>query len=208
MLDEVVKQERSPLRQSAHHFKRGLILDAAAAVFAERGYLGASTTRIADRLGMTQSNLYNYFSSKDEALAAICLTALESYVARIKGVMAADHSIVDAVYQAVLGHFVTLNENANYYVTFLTCHQFLPDPQRREAGSLSRDYEKCLEKVIQKAVDQGELKPIPDMAFTVSSLLALCNNIAIAHKGQFGLTVEDLARRITDVFFSGLVQRR
>jgi AcrR family transcriptional regulator len=45
------------------------ILDAAAELFAESGFVG-STREIARRLGVTQALLYRYFASKDELVAA------------------------------------------------------------------------------------------------------------------------------------------
>ena len=43
------------------------IIDAAARVFAERGYHGTTTQAIADVLGMRQASLYYYFPSKEAA---------------------------------------------------------------------------------------------------------------------------------------------
>ena len=48
------------------------IIDAAARVFAERGYHGATTQAIADVLGIRQASLYYYFSSKEAALELVC----------------------------------------------------------------------------------------------------------------------------------------
>lgn len=43
------------------------VLDAAAMAFAERGYLGASTRDIAERLGIRAASLYYYLPSKEAA---------------------------------------------------------------------------------------------------------------------------------------------
>ena len=44
------------------------VLDAAAKVFARRGYHGAATQDIADVLGIRQASLYYYIPSKEVAL--------------------------------------------------------------------------------------------------------------------------------------------
>jgi AcrR family transcriptional regulator len=44
------------------------ILDAGAALFAERGYAGTSTRSIAERVGIRQASLYYHFAGKDEIL--------------------------------------------------------------------------------------------------------------------------------------------
>ncbi|MDK1388832.1 helix-turn-helix domain-containing protein [Sinorhizobium sp. 8-89] len=50
--------------------RRVAILAEAAALFAEEGF-GASTRRLASRLGITQAALYKHFRSKDEIVAAL-----------------------------------------------------------------------------------------------------------------------------------------
>jgi AcrR family transcriptional regulator len=47
------------------------ILDAAARVFVERGYHGATTNHVAEAAGASIGSLYQYFSNKDALLAGI-----------------------------------------------------------------------------------------------------------------------------------------
>lgn len=47
---------------------RDEILEAAAELFAERGFAGTSTRAIAERVGIRQASLYYHFSGKDEML--------------------------------------------------------------------------------------------------------------------------------------------
>jgi len=197
-----IKRAKSAFRQSVFDFKRGLILDAAAFVFAARGHSAANTTDIAERAGMTQSNLYNYFASKDETLDAICRIAMDGYLDRLHDVLALDCPIRERVTRAILSHFETLNEKPDHYLTFLTCRQFLPGPARHRLGSRAREYEALLEKMFDDAVSRGELAGVENPAFVVSSLLALCNNIAISRKTGLGYSVKDLANKITDMVFS------
>src|ERR1700741_5050106 len=56
------------------------ITGAAARVFAERGYHGASTQAIADVLGMRQASLYYYFASKEAALELVCEQGVDGFV--------------------------------------------------------------------------------------------------------------------------------
>jgi AcrR family transcriptional regulator len=55
---------------------RDEILDAAAALFAERGYAGTSTRAIAERVGIRQASLYYHFAGKDEILLELLETSV------------------------------------------------------------------------------------------------------------------------------------
>jgi TetR/AcrR family fatty acid metabolism transcriptional regulator len=60
--------------------RRGQILDAAAAVFAEKGFHRATTKDIAAEAGIAEGTIYNYFDSKDDLLIGMMarLTELET----------------------------------------------------------------------------------------------------------------------------------
>jgi AcrR family transcriptional regulator len=66
-------------REASRQITRGRLLDAAASVFAKRGYRGASVEEISAEAGYTIGALYSNFSGKDEVLLAL----LEQQVARI-----------------------------------------------------------------------------------------------------------------------------
>lgn len=57
-----------PHRKDRKRSRRIEILRSAAAAFRRRGYHGATTQEIADRLRMTKGSLYYYFRSKEEIL--------------------------------------------------------------------------------------------------------------------------------------------
>ena len=64
------KPRKQPRQQRAHD-TRARILDAAARVFAERGYAGGTTNHIAAEAGLSVGSLYQYFPNKDALLAEL-----------------------------------------------------------------------------------------------------------------------------------------
>jgi TetR/AcrR family transcriptional regulator, cholesterol catabolism regulator len=73
-------QARATAKVEKYQRRYGEIIDAVAAVFAEKGYHGASTKDIADRLGIRQGSLYYYFASKESALEEVCQIGVEGFV--------------------------------------------------------------------------------------------------------------------------------
>jgi AcrR family transcriptional regulator len=66
---------------SAEERRRAEILDAALAVFSEKGYEGGTMRDIARRVGVTEPALYRHFASKED----LFLTLLEAIGGRMRG---------------------------------------------------------------------------------------------------------------------------
>ncbi len=58
-------------QRKKHDERRNEILDAAAQLFAEKGYEGATVQAVIDALGISKGAFYHYFSSKEEVLDGV-----------------------------------------------------------------------------------------------------------------------------------------
>ena len=76
MSNEAYLTAREPKRERGKQ-RVAALLDAAAAVLAEKGYDGATMTEIAERAGAAIGSLYQFFPSKD----ALADTLVQNYVA-------------------------------------------------------------------------------------------------------------------------------
>jgi AcrR family transcriptional regulator len=75
-----VSPRKSP-RQQRSRRTVARILDAAAHIFHEQGYAGATTNDIADEAGVSIGSLYQYFPNKDALLLALAHQHIESAAA-------------------------------------------------------------------------------------------------------------------------------
>ena len=66
------------------------ILEAAARVFAERGFAAGTTNRIAEHAGVSVGSLYEYFPNKESILVALVERTTAQGMARIEGRLAED----------------------------------------------------------------------------------------------------------------------
>lgn len=71
-------------RAASYDAQRELILEAAAAAFAEHGFPSASMNDIARRCGMSKGLLYHYYTSKEQLLFDVT----EQYTRRLAGLVA------------------------------------------------------------------------------------------------------------------------
>jgi AcrR family transcriptional regulator len=148
------------------------IIDAAARVFAERGYHGASTQDIADVLGIRQASLYYYFGSKEEALEQVCMLGVEGFVERAAEIAAGPGSAAARIRALVAAHLAPLGDRRDYVRVFLRERGNLPDVSRRRVGRLSRRLERLIEATfVQSWLPSAQGTVIDDVATAYAALL-------------------------------------
>ena len=86
------RRERSALSTKAAE-TRARILDAALGMFAERGYEAATMRAIAQRAGVSPSNAYYYFRSKEELVQAFYARAHAEHLLVVEPALAAQRSL-------------------------------------------------------------------------------------------------------------------
>jgi AcrR family transcriptional regulator len=92
-----------------------LILEAAQAVFLEKGLAGARMQEIADRAGINKALLHYYFRSKEKLSAIIISRTIGVIMPRMMGVLATDQDLFDKIRELV-----------NTFIGFISRNSFLP----------------------------------------------------------------------------------
>ncbi|MFG2358363.1 TetR/AcrR family transcriptional regulator [Streptomyces sp. NPDC048521] len=125
---------------------REQILDAAGALFVERGIAATSTRMIAERVGIRQASLYYHFATKDDILAELLATSVRpslEMVKRIQALAPERTSAAAALYAMAVMDVRTLsstpyNIGTLYLLPEVQAEQF--DTFRRERGRLLQSY--------------------------------------------------------------------
>jgi AcrR family transcriptional regulator len=191
----------STRRNASQRRRAPQIIEAAARVFAERGFHGATTQDIADVLGIRQASLYYYFSSKEAALELVCLKGVEGFFESGKAIVAGPGTARERLSLLINSHLSPLRDRGNFVKVFLNERQHLPTESRRRIGRWSRGLERIFEEVITEGVAKGEFRANLNARLATLAILGMCNaasswyrkeNVAIAEIG------EDFARLVID----------
>lgn len=178
------------------------IVDAAARVFAKRGYHGASTQQIADVLGMRQASLYYYFDSKEAALDKVCALGVAGFVETAQEILDSDRPARERLRALLNAHIAPLGDRADYVLTFLNERKWLPKESRRHIGKMSRRLENIFEKVIREGVRNGEFRSDLDPRLTTLGLLGMMNSVA-SWRDQETMTLDDITQALSDLALKG-----
>jgi AcrR family transcriptional regulator len=178
------------------------VIGAAAKVFAQRGYHGASTQDIADVLGIRQASLYYYFDSKEAALEVVCRYGHEGYVERLVQIARSDASTSEKVAQVLLHHAAP--ERLDFTLVFLRERRFLPGPARKRIRALEQRYERAIQRIVEQGIRSGEFRPDLDARMTTLALLGLGNSAAAWYGREPAVTPERMLRAYIDLLVRAL----
>jgi len=196
-----------PPRRSARSPRRRAdeVIEAAAAVFAQRGYHGATTQDIADRLHIRQASLYYYFSSKEDALESICQRGVEGFIEHASAAARAPGTACERLAQVIGSHLRATSERHDFVRVFLSERQHLSDAARRRIGRFSARYEAIIQGIFEAGVASGELRGDLHCRLATLALLALCNSAAAWYGREPGLDLETIASNFSVLLCGGVV---
>jgi AcrR family transcriptional regulator len=156
---------QDPIRQQLVEARRNQILDAAAQVFAEKGFHRATTREIAGTAGISEGTIYNYFDSKESLLIGLLvrLAQLESLNDELMDALQSD---VREFFVAIFSQRSSRIQQAQEMVKAVL-PEVLVNPELRE--QFYRQFvlriAAVLEGYIQTRVDLGHIRPV-DAALT------------------------------------------
>ena len=181
------------------------IIEAAARVFAERGYHGATTQDIADVLGIRQASLYYYFSSKEAALELVCLKGVEGFFEAAKAIAAGPGNANKRLSLLIESHLSPLLDRSDFIKVFLNERQHLPTESRRRIGRWSRGLERIFQDVINEGKANGEFRADLDARLATLAILGMCN-AASSWYAKENASVSDIAGAFSQLVMSGMAK--
>jgi AcrR family transcriptional regulator len=180
------------------------IMHAAAAVFSEKGFHGASTQDIAGRLGMKQGSLYYYFPSKEAALEAVCLYGISESVARLKLLVAAEQALPEKIHRIIHSQIYGLQTRCDHLIVFTQQRRFLPPELREQIRAESQQYQRLIDSMLRDAQAQGQIDASVDIGLAVRALIGLCNSVASWFRQEAVQDVDHIAQQYARLFYAGI----
>jgi AcrR family transcriptional regulator len=186
------------------------VLDAAATVFAEKGYAGASTRDIAERLNIRQASLYYYFPSKEAALAAICELGVKDFIGHLQAILAEPLPTADKLRAAIANHLAPLRSNpeADYIRVFLRHRHELPNGLRQSVAVLARTYQGLVERLFVEGIAKHELRPELNPQLATLAFLGLCNSVIANRALPRSTSIDDIMLEYAEILNGGVAFKR
>ena len=193
---------------SRYDSQKQLAIRSAASVFAEKGFHGASTKDIAERMGIKQGSIYYYFKSKEEALAEVCLFGIEDYVERMQSIASSDQPFEAKLLATITSHLTSYRERNEALKVHNDERLYLPEDRRAKLKELGSSYRQQLETIFEEGARTGALRDTIDCHFAAQAVIGMCNGWGDFIVRDPNLDLFDLIQKCTDLVLNGFVERR
>ena len=158
---------------------------------------------IAAAVGMGLGAIYYHIESKEELLARIHEEYVGTIVVELERICARDLPAVDALHAAGELMMRHLHTYRDHMVAFFTEQRRIRGERFAEVAARRRDFERLLEGLLRRGVDEGSLRP-HDVRLTVLALLGMFNYGHQWYRPDGRLTPEEIGRSFIDLVLQGI----
>jgi len=198
----------APQDNNRYDQQRQRAIRAAASVFAEKGFYGASTKDIAEHMGIKQGSLYYYFKSKEDALGEVCRFGIEDYVERMKTIATSDQPFESKLMATVTSHLTSYRDKNEALKVHNDERLYLPEEKRATLKELGSSYRQLLEGIFEEGVASGALRDSLDCHFAAQAVIGMCNAWGDIIVREAELDLFDTIQKCTDMVLNGFRERR
>jgi AcrR family transcriptional regulator len=160
-------------REEKKAMTRQKLLDAAAAVFARKGFNGASLDDVAEEAGLTKGAVYSNFASKDDLIETLLEDRLDVPQLGIAGAVDPDATQAEQAQQAASLMMSQAEQNRDIYLLAVEFSIYLArNPERRTPGKHRQAVQQMADFMQARAREHGHELPLPayDLAFALFAL--------------------------------------
>lgn len=185
---------------------RASLLEAAAEVFARRGFQAASVDEVAEAAGFTKGAVYAHFESKEDLFLAMLDERFAGRIDEVRAVLADDHEPGEQAREAGEGFMAYLDADPRWAPIFF---EFWAHAVRNPdvAAKLVPRY-RALRAAIAEAIERRgrELghEPVLPPDDIAAMTFAMANGMALEHALEPDTVPADLYGTMLGVFFRGL----
>ncbi|MBN4016583.1 TetR family transcriptional regulator [Rhodospirillaceae bacterium AH-315-P19] len=194
----------SPARKSV--ISRQEILDAAAALFRQKGYYATTLRDIASGVGMKAGSVYYHFDSKEQILEAVLDIGIEDVFKdvrhKVEG-MAKNASWRERFHVAMEAHLASLVQHGDYMSANVRVFSQAPEHIRNRHMKIRRAYEDYWADLYRRAQKAGAIRDGINLT-ALQALVFGAMNWTIEWYQPGREKIETLAEAYTDILMNGI----
>lgn len=179
------------------------VRNAAARVFADKGYHGASMQDIAEEVGILKGSLYHHFRSKDDLLREVLDGLLDKSISELEQINALDCSPSEQLALALRSTLLNFVNEPDPARVFGHGMRNVLESSFKDIQEKAQTYRELLGAIIDRGVAAGEFRPV-DVKIAALALLGVSGSVHYWYRPEGRFQPEQISDLIADLVLRGL----
>jgi len=207
---DIARRRATALAEGGRSYqrKRAALLSAAAKVFREKGYRGATLNDIAAELGTERGSLYYYVSGKEELFHEIVKVASAANVTRLDEIRHGPGSPVEKLRAAIVALMSSYDEHYPYLYVYVQedLSQLAGADTRfaEEMKAIDRQYTQAFTELVQEGLDDGSLQSPAPARVLANGIIGMVNWTHRWYRQDGRLTAPEIGEAFAAMALDGL----
>jgi AcrR family transcriptional regulator len=199
----VATRPTRPLLRERYDRRQEEVVEAAARVFAERGYDQTTVQELTEEMGLAAGGLYHYFGSKEQLLIRICDQLMDPLLDQAVELVAEDGAAPADQLRALVRLWVAhVVEHRDHMLVFQQeRHVIERGAQWRSVRASRKRFERLVEEVLAR-VHGASGGADADPRLLLSALLGMVNHTAQWYRPRGRLATEEIADGYVDLILA------
>jgi AcrR family transcriptional regulator len=210
-LQRIVPASAPPTRpalRARYDARRQQVVDAAARLFAERGYHATSIDDLVAASGLTRGGLYHYVDGKQDLLFGVLDELMDPLLERAEAIVATADPPERQLRALTRAWLVHVAAHLDHMLVFERERATLEqDPRWAQVHAARERFEQLLAGVLQRGRADGSFA-LADPQLTLLALLGMVNHAPVWLRPDGRLSPEQVADGFCDVLLGGIRARR
>lgn len=182
------------------------VVNAASAVFKEKGYGAASIEDVANAVGMLKGSLYHYIESKEDLLLAVVRPTAERLLAEVRSLAVMDLPASEKVRRFTRAHVRVLDSNFDDVSVYV--HEIAGRHTSPEFAAMDHEYTCAVQDMLEQGVRDGSFRSDLHIRTTTRALIGALNWLTRWYRPGDLLVADRIADQIAEIFLSGVLTRK
>jgi AcrR family transcriptional regulator len=202
-MTEASADTRGSRSAAAMQRRRQDILDAAVDLFNDKGYLGATTDKIAEAASVTKRTLYRHMGTKQHILLEIHANFIDEGLRRWQAVVERGGTPTEVVENLVREHIRTVAQYQKAIRVFFEESKHLDADDRAEIIEQRDRYEGILYDALKRGIQSGDFTRL-DAKTTTLVLLGALTEIYRWYRPGTAAQLRELSEFVIQMFGNGI----
>lgn len=192
------------MREAGRAEKRARILEAAARVFASKGFFSSTVAEVAREAKVADGTIYLYFQSKDDLLLRLVDARMEALREAMEAALAPTEDPREKLATFIRYHLRMVAQSPLEAQVLIVELRQSGSERKRALAELMRPYLAILSGIVEEGIAQGVMRPL-DPRPVRHAIFGALDEVALSWllRGR-RFDLEENARQLADLFIGGL----